>query len=77
MMENREDFLAKDNINVEGITEDYIWYHSKQLINDMQSWQFKLEQVVRVMESRHKEHLHIIEDLLRQNKVLKARLKND
>jgi len=77
MMENREDFLAKDNISVEGITEDYIWYHSKQLINDMQSWQFKLEQVVRVMESRHKEHLHIIEDLLRQNKVLKARLKND
>jgi hypothetical protein len=65
----------KDNITVDGITEDYVWYHSKQLIDDMQGWQFKFEQVVRVMESRHKEHLKMIDDLIRQNKFLKSKLK--
>ena len=75
MIENKEDFLAKDNISVEGITEDYVWYHSTQLINDMQNWQFKLKQVVRAMENRHQEHLKIIDDLIRQNKFLKAKLK--
>jgi len=76
MMENKEDFLAKDNISVEGITEDYVWYHSTQLINDMQNWQFKLEKVVRVMENRHKEHLKIIDDLIRQNQFLKTKLRD-
>ena len=65
----------KDNITVDGITEDYVWYHSKQLIDDMQGWQFKFEQVVRVMESRHKEHLKMIDDLIRQNKFLNVKLK--
>jgi hypothetical protein len=76
MIENKEDFLAKDNISVEGITEDYVWYHSTQLINDMQNWQFKLEKVVRVMENRHKEHLKIIDDLIRQNQFLKTKLRD-
>ena len=76
MMENKEDFLAKDNISVEGITEDYVWYHSTQLINDMQNWQFKLEKVVRVMENRHKEHLKIIDDLIKQNQFLKTKLRD-
>jgi hypothetical protein len=76
MMQNKEDFLAKDNISVEGITEDYVWYHSTQLINDMQNWQFKLEKIVKIMENRHKEHLKIIDDLITQNKFLKTKLKD-
>jgi hypothetical protein len=66
----------KDDITVEGITEDYVWYHSKQLISNMQSWQNQLERMVKVMENRHAEHLQIIDDLIRQNKVLKAKLKD-
>jgi citrate lyase alpha subunit len=66
---------VKDSITVEGITEDYVWYHSKQLIDDMQGWQFKFERVVKVMESRNKEHLEMINDLIRQNKFLKAKVK--
>ena len=65
----------KDNINVEGITEDYVWYNSKQLISDMQSWQHKFERVVKVMENRHTEHLKIIDGLIMENKVLKSKLK--
>lgn len=67
----------KDNITVEGITEDYVWYNSKQLISGMQSWQHQFERMVKVMENRHAEHLRIIDDLIRQNKVLKSKLKNE
>lgn len=67
---------TKDNITVEGITEDYVWYNSKQLISGMQNWQNQFERMVKVMESRHAEHLRIIDDLIRQNNVLKSKLKD-
>jgi hypothetical protein len=56
---------------VEGITEEYVWYNSKLLINKMSSWQTEFEKVVMVMETRHKEHLKIIGDLLDEIKKLK------
>jgi hypothetical protein len=56
---------------VEGITEDYVWYNSKILINKMGSWQIEFEKIVMVMEARHKEHLKIISDLLEEIKKLK------
>lgn len=65
----------KDNITVEGITEDFVWYNSKQLISDMQNWQNQLERLVRVMDNRHAEHLRIIDSLIMENKVLKSKLK--
>lgn len=72
--ENAEQFVIKDNITVEGVTEDYVWYQSSILINDMNAWGYRFKRVVDTMESRHKEHLAIIEDLLRQNKKLKDQL---
>ena len=56
---------------VEGITEDYVWYNSELLISKMSSWQTEFQKVVRVMETRHKEHLKIIGDLLDEIKKLK------
>jgi len=73
MTKKTKEFISKDNITVEGITEDYVWYHSKKLIDDMQSWQFKLEQLVKVMESRHKEHLKMVNDLLNENRMLRLK----
>jgi hypothetical protein len=73
MTKKTKEFISKDNITVEGITEDYVWYHSKKLIDDMQSWQFKLEQLVKVMESRHKEHLKMVNDLLNENRMLRSK----
>ena len=66
---------TKDNITVEGITDQYVWYHSELLKQKMQAWQHEFDRVVKVMESRHNEHLKIIDDLLRQNKDLKEKLK--
>ena len=65
---------TKDNITVEGITEDYVWYNSKQLISGMQNWQNQFERMVNVMENRHAEHLKIIDKLIMENNVLKRKL---
>jgi hypothetical protein len=68
-------FEIKDNVQVEGITEDYVWYNTQILTHKMQSWQSEFEKLAKTMEVRHNEHLHMIGDLLRQNKVLKDKLK--
>lgn len=72
--ENAEQFVIKDSITVEGISTDYVWYESSKLINEMNLWELKFKRVVDTMEARHKEHLNMIEDLLRQNKKLKEQL---
>jgi hypothetical protein len=74
VIENREDFLAKDNITVEGITEDYVWYQTKLLVQDMQSWQIRLEKLSKVMENRHSEHLIMIGKLELENYSLRKKV---
>lgn len=73
--ENTEQFVIKDSITVEGITENFVWYHSKILTEKMQGWQTEFERVVKVMENRHGEHLEIIKKLLAENANLKRQLK--
>lgn len=63
------------DVKVEGITAEYVWYHSKLLTNSMDSWQLEFKRVVSVMEARHNEHLNLIDDLVKQNAALKAKLK--
>jgi predicted patatin/cPLA2 family phospholipase len=75
--EIKNQFEIKESVIVEGITEDYVWYHHKKLFSQMQTWQYEFERMVNVMEARHKEHLKIIEDLLRQNKFLKSKVKEN
>jgi len=67
--------LGGFEVKVEGITAEYVWYHSKLLTNSMDSWQLEFKRVVDVMEARHNEHLNLIDDLVRQNAALKAKLK--
>jgi len=66
---------TKDNITVEGINAQYVWYHTELLKQKMQAWQHEFDRVVKVMEARHGEHLVIIGELLRQNASLKDELK--
>lgn len=75
--EVKNKFEIKESVIIEGITEDYVWYQHKKLLSQMQTWQYEFERMVNVMENRHKEHLKIIEDLLRQNKFLKAKVKEN
>jgi hypothetical protein len=71
------EFILKDSVTVQGITEDFIWYEADILMRDMGAWGSRFKRLVETMEARHKEHLHMIDGLLHENKLLKEQLKND
>ena len=73
--EESKPFEIKDSITVEGITEDYVWYHAKILSAKMSQWDHDFQKLVKVMESRHKEHLIMLQDALHENRILKRQLK--
>jgi hypothetical protein len=73
--EEAREFLIKDSITVEGITEDFVWYHANLLEQKMRHWELDLQKLVRVMESRHKEHLQMVASLTMENKMLRSQLK--
>jgi hypothetical protein len=68
-------FEVIDNITVEGIGEDYVWYHAKILSAKMSQWDLDFQKLVKVMESRHQEHLKMLDRALEENRILKRRLK--
>jgi methyltransferase-like protein len=65
----------EDSVTVEGITEDYVWYQAKLLTQKMRQWNTDFEKLVGVMESRHKEHLRMLDTAMHENRILKLRLK--
>lgn len=82
MKEETKRFELKDNVDVEGVTEDFVWYHADLLSTKMRSFESNFQRdfkrLVSVMEARHKEHLSIIDKLMRENSILRfelARLK--
>ena len=68
-------YVIEDSITVEGITEEYLWYHAKLLTEKMNHWQHDFEKLVKVMESRHHDHLQMLETLMAENRSLKRRMK--
>jgi len=73
--EESKPFEIKDSITVEGITEDYVWYHAKILSAKMSQWDHDFQKLVKVMESRHQEHLRMLDAALNENRILKRQLK--
>jgi hypothetical protein len=71
---NTEQFEIKDNINVEGITADYVWYNANLLTQKMSFWATDFQKLVKTMEDRHNEHLKIIRDLLDERATLKREI---
>ena len=69
------DFEIKDNVMVDGITEDYVWYHAKILQEKMTHWELDFQKLVKVMESRHNEHLRMLDAAMEENRILKRQLK--
>ena len=68
--------IKEQSVTTEGITADYVWYNSEILMQKMDAWKHEFKRVVKVMEDRHNEHLKMIDDLLRENKLLKEKLKD-
>lgn len=73
--EHLKQYEIKDNVMVDGITEDYVWYHAKLLQEKMTHWQLDFKKLVGVMESRHKEHLRMLDRAMEENRILKRQLK--
>ena len=73
--EKPNDFEIKDSVMVDGITEDYVWYHAKLLQEKMTHWDLDFQKLVKVMESRHNEHLRMLDRALEENRILKRQLK--
>tara|TARA_R110000868_G_scaffold196527_2_gene442473 strand:+ start:1412 stop:1669 length:258 start_codon:yes stop_codon:yes gene_type:complete len=73
--EEAKEFLTKDSITVEGITDEYVWYHAKLLSAKMSAWDNDFKKLVKVMESRHKEHLNMVQTALHENRILRLQLK--
>lgn len=71
--------IAEQSVTTEGITADYVWYQSEQMMLKMDAWQTQwkvdFKRLIKVMEDRHTEHLKMIDELLRENKSLKEKLK--
>jgi hypothetical protein len=61
---------------VEGITSDYVWYNADILIRKMSSWGHEFQKIVNVMETRHREHLKMIADLLQERGDLRREISN-
>ena len=73
--EEAKEFFIKDSITVEGITDEYVWYHAKLLSDKMSQWDNDFQKLVKVMESRHKEHLNMVQTALHENRILRLQLK--
>ena len=72
--EEAKKFIAEDSITVEGITDEYVWYHAKLLSAKMSQWDNDFQKLVKVMESRHKEHLEMVQTALHENRILRLQL---
>ena len=68
-------YEIKESISVEGITDEYVWYHAKLLSDKMSQWDNDFQKLVKVMESRHKEHLQMVQTALHENRILRLQLK--
>ena len=68
-------FMTTDSVTVEGITDEYVWYHAKLLSAKMSAWDNDFQKLVKVMESRHKEHLQMVQTALHENRILRLQLK--
>ena len=75
MDENTKEFIVKDSVKIEGVTEHYIWYNAELLKQAIKNWMLDFEKVVSVMEQRHKEHLKMLQEVMDENRALKKKLK--
>jgi hypothetical protein len=71
----KKDGIKEVDVKTEGITADHIWWHADILTRNMSSWMAAFQRLIQTMEDRHKEHLKMIADLLKERQDLKNQLK--
>jgi hypothetical protein len=75
IMDEKETENFEESFVIEGITPEFIWYEGEKLISNINNFSWRLKKLLNVMESRHKEHIKMLEDVMAVNKKLKKQLK--
>jgi len=70
-----EQSVTEDDATTEAINSDYAWYQADVLVDKLDALKYDLRRVITVLEERRTDNLRVIDDLLRENKALKAKLK--
>jgi hypothetical protein len=73
--ELKADFHAPDNVIVEGQTADYVWYQKEMLEKRMSRLMGMAMHTINTLQTRSNERLGVIDSLMRENKALKDKLK--
>ena len=74
-LELKDNFHAPDKVTVEGVTPAYAEYQKEMVKRRMDELQRLIVRTIDTLEARRSEHLGVIGELLRQNKSLKDKLK--
>jgi hypothetical protein len=70
-----DNFHAPDKVIVEGQTADYVWYQKKMIEKRMDELQRLIVRTIDTLQARSDERLNVIGNLLRENKSLRDKLK--
>jgi len=74
-IEKVKEVLRQESYTTTGITEDFVQYEVDRISQEISGIKSRLQHLGSVMESRHRDNLKIIDDLLRQNKELRRAAK--
>ena len=74
-LELDDNFHAPDKVIVEGQTADYMWYQKKMIEKRMDELQRLIVRTIDALQARSDERLNVIGNLLRENKSLRDKLK--
>ena len=74
-LELKADFHAPDEIIVEGVTPEYAWYQKEMIEKRMSHLMGTVMHTIDTLQARSDERLNVIGNLLRENKSLKDKLK--
>ena len=74
-LELKDNFYAPDNVIVEGQTADYVWYQKEMVKRRMDELQRLIVRTINTLQARSDERLNVIGNLLRENKSLRDKRK--
>ena len=73
--ELKADFYAPDSVIVEGVTHDYVWYQKEMIEKRMSRLMGTVMHTIDTIQARSDERLGVIDKLMRENKSLRDKLK--
>ena len=76
-VEKVKEVLRQESYTTSGVLEDFVQYEVDRISQEIAGIKSRVQHLGSVMESRHRDNLKIIDDLMRQNKELKAKVKEN